>query len=316
MQAKLLVHQWDAPAIDQECGAAHAAYAAARTAQYTAYFAARPDLRDPDHAFKAKNLASALPEDAPAELAQWLPAGKRHLHHLSGNSSQTLALGILGAAAVRDRSLEWWWEALGLNGPSTIPGPATFHIEADLHKTVLGETGRVTAIDFLATDADTVIACECKWVEDGIGRCNCPPNPTVARATGACRAAIHDTAAYWETAQDIFKLSKHELGANPCRLGFAYQAVRNVAAALALANETKTAVFVLVYDEANPYFAGYGDWPGWPTVLEHTLDGAHPLLEFRALTWQQLLPQLPLSDEALTWASDKHGLGVPPLAPA
>jgi hypothetical protein len=42
----------------------------------------------------------------------------RHPHHRSGNSSQTLALGLLGTAAWRDRSLEWWWESLDLPGPT------------------------------------------------------------------------------------------------------------------------------------------------------------------------------------------------------
>jgi hypothetical protein len=87
-----------------------------------------------------------------------------------------------------------------------------------------------------------------------------------------------------------------------------HQAVPNVAAALALAVTTQTAGFALLYDARNPYSAGHGDWPGWLTVLRHTLDGAHPQLQFRARSWQELIAQLPLDAAALAWASEKHGL--------
>jgi hypothetical protein len=77
-----------------------------------------------------------------------------------------------------------------------------------------------------------------------------------------------------------------------------YQAVRNVAAALALAGQGQQAVFALIYDQENPYFGGYGDWPGWPAALHATLDHAHPGLSFRSVSWQELTPLLP-SDGAV-----------------
>jgi hypothetical protein len=84
--------------------------------------------------------------------------------------------------------------------------------------------------------------------------------------------------------------------------------VRNVAAALALAGPQQTAVFALLYDAENPYFRGNGEWPGWPAVLHHTLDGVHPQLQFRTRSWRELVRGLPLDDAARAWASEKHGL--------
>ena len=49
----------------------------------------------------------ALPESEWAGLADLLPVSERHRHNLSGNSSQVVALGLLGVGAKRDPSLSW-----------------------------------------------------------------------------------------------------------------------------------------------------------------------------------------------------------------
>lgn len=302
---RILVNQWSQADIDSECAGAYGRFTTGRRAQYQAYFLANPDLADPSHTYLAKDFALALPDSSPPEFEQWLPPGVRHRHYRSGNSSQTLALGLLGISAWRDPSLEWWWEALDVPGPSAVQ--PSFAFESKLAKEVLGETGGATSVDFFAVDESAVICCECKWVEQGVGACTCA-SAGGSPATGTCRRGIYDCAAYWKTAAELCMLPKHTYGEAPCRLGFAYQAVRNVAAALALAGPQQTAVFALLYDAANPYFCGNGDWPGWPTVLHHTLDGVHPQLQFRALTWQELVGQLPLDDATRAWASEKHGL--------
>jgi hypothetical protein len=89
----------------------------------------------------------------------------------------------------------------------------------------------------------------------------------------------------------------------------AYQAVRNVAAAVALAGSERRAVFVLVYDERNPYFAGAGDWPGWPAALEHTLADTDRVV-FKAISWQALAPQLPVDANVRRWARERHQLDL------
>jgi hypothetical protein len=64
----------------------------------------------------------------------------------------------------------------------------------------------------------------------------------------------------------------------------------------------------LVYDGENPYFTATGAWPGWPAVLEHTLRGQDDAIRFRAVSWQELLPLLPVDDELREWARVKHRL--------
>jgi hypothetical protein len=91
-------------------------------------------------------------------------------------------------------------------------------------------------------------------------------------------------------------------------LSFTYQAVRNVAAALALAEEGQEAVFGLIYDADNPYFAGAGTWPGWPVALHATLDRHDARVRFASVSWQELIQLAPLDAAAAAWASEKHGL--------
>jgi hypothetical protein len=70
------------------------------------------------------------------------------------------------------------------------------------------------------------------------------------------------------------------------------------------------AIFGLIYDENNPYFAGCGSWPGWPTVLaEAFAANADPQrFRFASISWQDLAPLLRLDDDAAHWAHEKHAL--------
>ena len=295
---------WTGPEVIAECRAAHNAYRAARTDTYRAYFAANPHLKAEDHAYTATNLAAALP-DKWSGLAELLPVSERHRHHLSGNSSQVLALGLLGVAAKRDPTLAWLWNALGPLPPAQSDLPA-WRFERKLGPNVLAEEPRQTSIDFYVDDPAALLCIEAKWTEDGIGKCGCAGgggNP----AAGECTEKVLERKAYWRAAYDVFHLPEREAG-QPCPLSFTYQAVRNVAAALAIARPGQEAVFGLVYDADNPYFGTCGRWPGWPAALRATLDDAHPGLRFAAVSWQQLLPLLPLDDSSRAWASEMHGL--------
>ena len=100
-----------------------------------------------------------------------------------------------------------------------------------------------------------------------------------------------------------------------CPLSFTYQAVRNVAAAQALAHDSQQPVFGLIYDADNPYFAGCGHWPGAPAALRTTLDPDESPVRFAAVSWQELLPLLPRDAAAAARASEKHGLHWPADGP-
>jgi hypothetical protein len=78
----------------------------------------------------------------------------------------------------------------------------------------------------------------------------------------------------------------------PCELGLAYQAVRNVAAAVELAGLREVAAFGLLFERRNPYFAGAGEWPGWANVLDAMLAESNSVA-FSAISWHELIPRLP-----------------------
>jgi len=293
---------WSGPRIAAECSAAHAAYRARRTSGYQAYFTANADLKDDHHSYKAKDLGAALP-DGWSQLADVLPVGERHREHLSGNSSQVLALGLLGVAAHRDRSLTWLWEGLGPLPPPASSAPS-FAFERKLDPEVLAEQPRQTSIDFFVNDPAVLLCLEAKWTEAGMGACGCG---TQAAATSECSEKVLARTAYWTTAHEVLHLPERMPG-TPCSLNFTYQAVRNVAAAFALAGPGQQPVFGLIYDADNPYFGGCGQWPGWPAALRATLDDVGAPVTFASVSWQELVPLLPLDSATASWASEKHGL--------
>jgi hypothetical protein len=101
----------------------------------------------------------------------------------------------------------------------------------------------------------------------------------------------------------------HAVGLGPVRAGSPVLHLPDLhSAALALAGEAKPAVFALLYDADNPYFSGCGNWPGWASALEHTLEGAQPNLTFKSASWQELVAKLPLDPAVRAWASEKHAL--------
>lgn len=301
------LYQWTKPRIEAECHRAWLDYDGALGDRYTRYFQEHPEFANTEQVWSAKDIESALPPGY-GGLAERLPSG-RHSQHLSGKSSQILALALLGASAKSDPSHQWLWNAFSPIKPGASQLPrATFEVEVATG--VLGEqSGRRTSVDYLIEDPEVVICIECKWREDGIGSCSCADHEGCEPATGACRNVIRDgRPIYWETARDVFFLPERRDG-SPCPLSPVYQAVRNMAAALRLSEPDGVGVFGLIYDANNPYFAGCGDWPGWPTVLSAALrDDAHTRARFRAVSWQELMPLLELDDGVRNWARDKHGL--------
>jgi hypothetical protein len=169
---------------------------------------------------------------------------------------------------------------------SDIGGSPRGGPEVGLDPAVLGEDPRrVTSLDYYVKDDGLAMCVECKWAEAGMGGCSCARDGGDP-ATGRCRdAVLNDRPLYWETARDVFGLPKRVDGKS-CPLSPVYQAVRNAAAALRLRPPDGLAVFGLIYDADNPYFAGCGDWPGWAAMLSFVLDDAHPDLVFRAVSWQ------------------------------
>jgi hypothetical protein len=300
--ASTYLGDWTYAQIHGECRSAYSGYRRALDDRYRAYFVANPKLAG-SHPQLAASFADALPPGLES-LADCIPLAARHRHHLSGKSSQALGLGLLGAAKRARPDLLWFEERLAPVPPFPVTKVPTVSFEHELDKTVLNEEPRVTAIDFFVETDDVAICTEIKWAEEGLGRCSCGAGrPEVAD----CAARVLARTRYWEAARDIFFLPERVPGTF-CPISTGYQAIRNVAAALALSGDRQP-VFVLLYDENNPYFRPTNAWPGWPSVLESTLATAdsNGLLRFRAVSWQQLVPHLPLPVAVQQWAAEKHG---------
>jgi hypothetical protein len=199
-------------------------------------------------------------------------------------------MAVLAAATRADSTLSW------LPGESCFRNPLTL-FEVELAPAVLSERPRQTAIDWLVLDRHTVMAAEAKFTEPGLGQCSCE-----CRSAGRCSRRVLERP-YWEVASRDLRLERASAGR--CHLSLAYQAVRNVAAAEAIAEGRRRPTFLLLYDVRNPYFSGARAWPGWVKMLSHLMRESRTL--FASLSWQELLARVDGLDVE-GWAHEKHGL--------
>ncbi|MEA2401882.1 MAG: hypothetical protein QOK00_2285 [Thermoleophilaceae bacterium] len=296
---------WSRPAIEAQCQTAWRRHDRRLGARYAGYFEEHPDLMG-EQRTSARDLAAALPPGWDA-LAGAIPADAWQRAHLSAKSSQTLGVGLLGVAAGRDPSLAWLWRALAPLPPASGEPQVEFQhvVEPDL----LGERPRQTGIDVLIDDPSVLIGIAVKWREHGIGPCGCRGEGVGPEAGARCSRRVEQRDAYWDAAATVLGLGDRDPD-EPCSISPVYEAVRHAAALRALAGSDRPAVLALLYDDANPYFAAEGDWPGWPALLSEAVDANADPERFRfvAVSWQELVPHLPLDEQTRDWASDKHGL--------
>jgi hypothetical protein len=306
--------RWTPRAIKKACEETHGRYKRGLEKAYTEYFIANPDLAT-EHPYKARDLPCALPPGW-ASLGGLIKPAQRHRHHLSGGSSQILALALLGSAAASDPSLAWLPSLLGIDAFGSAAPRAVF--EHGLDSATLNEKPRVTSIDLLVDDEAVLVCAEAKLWEQGLGSCTCGDNggeqadteepevdPSPAQERGACSPRVLSRSLYYKAAQEILGLPARTTDA-VCPIAAPYQAVRNIAAARALAMGRKP-VFVLFFDARNPYFARCDEWPGWPAALM-TLAEHQDKVAVRACSWQQLLGSGAVPADVCNWASEKHGL--------
>ena len=151
---------------------------------------------------------------------------------------------------------------------------------------VLNERPRQTQLDFLALGPSGVVAVEAKFTEQGFSSCTCD-----GRSEGICSERVFERP-YWEEAKRNLGLRRRR---SDCGLSLAYQPVRNIAAAAAIAGTERSAAFVLFYDKRNPYFGGSGAWKGWVSVLSFL--NRRAAVPFAAVSWQEssLYRKLPVA---------------------
>lgn len=256
---------WTHAAIAAECGVAHGKYRRRKNESYRRYFVANPGLAG-DHPLRARDLARALPQGWDV-LADRIPKAELHREHLSGNSGQILALGLLGPAIIQRPSLDWLFGSLEPWIPASAGPPFTIQFEKKLEPETLGERPRQTALDFFAESSGAVLCIEAKWTESGIGTCSCE-EPDI----GHCNELILGRDAYWTAAERVFGLSRPEEG-TPCPIHAGYQAVRNAAAAIALGGGREAAFGLIstprIPTSVPPDVGRGGPWSyerRWPTT--------------------------------------------------
>lgn len=300
--------EWPKHRVDSVCKSAYRTYEAELTCKHERYFAERPHLKARGHPYSASSLAAALPPGR-AELLSLIPPRAFHTHARSAKSSQMLTLSLLGSAQMEEPSAAWFWSATGIPkcSPSATP---TVRFEHRLSPSDLGEEPNTTQLDVSIETETCFVAVEAKLTESGLSPCSCPArNEGTPLAGGMCADRVVFRRRYWEAAEEFFGLPYDRLPLLACPISPIYQILRNIAAAKRLAGPRRSFAFVLLYDTRNPYFSGVERWPGWPAILQPHLTGRECRgFYFRAISWQTLVPQLPLDRETRIWAADKHGI--------
>jgi hypothetical protein len=297
---------WTRADVDAECESAWRRYDRRLGARYARYFEDHPDLVG-EQRTSARDLGAALPSGW-GDLADAVPADAWKRQHLSGKSSQTLAVGLLGVAARRDPSLTWLWQALEPLPPPDAEEPA-IEFEHVVDPSLLGERPRQTSFDVLVDDPNVLIGIETKWRERGVGACLCRGEGAGPLAGSRCSRRVEQRAPYWDAAATVLGLASREPG-DACPISPVYEVVRHAAALTGLAGPDRPAALALLYDAHNPYFASVDEWPGWPDLLREAVEQhADPdQIRLVAISWQDLVALLPLDEPTRAWAADKHGL--------
>jgi hypothetical protein len=301
--------EWTTELIGRECSRAYRTYERDLIGHYKQYFRAHPALRSSRHEYSASTIDGNLPPGG-SDLLGLIPKHSLHRFCRSARSSQMLGLGLLGSAVQSDRSLYWIWSALAL--PKRLAGlrHPIVRFEHQLSPADLGEIPRTTRLDMSLATEEVFIAFELKLSEPGLGCCSCARqgegNPNVGFE---CAQRVYARRKYWDVADRLFGLTPMRTAFERCSMSVAYQAIRTTAAARHFA-ANRVGVFVLIYDDRNPFFRCTGNWQGWPNVLNSAFC-RRPTNRFffRAIAWQNLIDHLPLVRRVREWAREKHRIG-------
>ena len=257
----------------------------------------------------ARDLAAALPPG-------WAEPRRRDPRRTPGSAgtcrpsrARRSAVGLLGVAARRDPSLGWLWEALDPLPPAADDEPATRVRARGRRRTLLGERPRQTSLDVLVDDPNVLIGIEVKWREHGIGACLC-------RGDGRGAARRRALLAPGGGARRLLGRRARAVGlparepARPARSAPSYEAVRHAAALRALAGPDRPAVLALALRRREPLLRARRRLARLAAAAGR---GGRPSADaggfrFAAISWQELVPLLPLDDQTRAWAADKHGL--------
>lgn len=259
-----------------------------------------------------------------ATLFQLIPEGEHHKWFCSMNSSQALALSILGNLAIYN-SLDCLSILLDDEGDSlfgsAIITSNNFSMEHKIN--YLGERRRTSLDGYFS--GNYRVAIECKFTEAEVGTCSRPrltpadSNYESEHCDGSYsqqrsrieRCSLTEIGvAYWKYIPAFFRIG-NDIDLDPCPVNKNYQLIRNI---LAIGvNEDgsisdKNRHALLIYDERNPAFmkGGYG----FNSYAEMRTALKRPNM-LRKCSWQKITHCV-RKNNVLPWLTDqlaaKYGL--------
>jgi hypothetical protein len=295
--------------LDSLFGEAHRSYLAALQRRWL-------DHRHPDVDATGRPVSRGLPPRETADgharrteimrarvghLADCVPHGRWDEHCYSPRSSQALLIRVVGALL----------EAGALGLLAELSGTPTPPITTSLEEIV-----GTTHFDMVLRDGGTVTATvEAKFVECGFNACSYPKD---GRCSGTWRARsdrcgcplaeahAEDGIAYWNAVVEHWGLPEEppDLPVT-CPLDATYQAVHNLARTSEL---NPQAVWLLLYDERNPYFRGGDGHPGLVRLLRSL-----GTKRWAPISWQELIAASPdRVRNRLRDLEELHGLAPTP----
>lgn len=259
-----------------------------------------------------------------AALLQLIPDGEHHKWFRSMNSSQALALSILGNLVIYN-SLDCLSILLDDEGDSLF-GPAkitsnNFSMEYKIN--YLGERRRTSLDGYVS--GDYRIAIECKFTEAEVGTCSrpqltsadsnyesefCDGSYSQQRSRNERCSLTEVGVLYWKYIPAFFSI-RNDVDLNPCPVNKNYQLIRNI---LAIGvNEDgsisdKNSHAILIYDERNPAFMKDGN--GFKSYVEMRSTLKRPTM-LRKCSWQKITYCI-RKNNVLPWLTEqlsaKYGL--------
>ena len=242
------------------------------------------------------------------ELVDEIPDDARHRQHLSGKSSQTLAVGLLGAAAPHGPLAR-----VAVGRPRSAARRRQRHPSDRVRAPRVGRAARRTAAPDQhrrprrrpgSGDRDRVEVARARHRLLSLSRRR--------RGPGAGSALLSPRRA----ARAVLGCGGNDRARRPRAAGRAARSApptRRSATAPRrgpLPGPSASRSSRSSTTRENPYFAETDEWPGWPRLARRGGPAhADPEdLRFAAISWQELVPLLPLDEPTRAWAADKHGL--------
>ncbi len=250
-------------------------------------------------------------------LFSLIPEGERHKWFGSMNSSQALALSILGNLA-QTAALNLFSTLKDDDGLPLLPEMqfSSDNFEMEHKIDFLGEP-RPTSLDGYIR-GNLQIAFECKFTETEVGTCSRPrlvkTDPTyeknycngeyTVQKTRREKCSLSENGIlYWRYIPSLFRW-RNDIDISPCPLNTTYQLVRNVLAIGVKRDGTaspENGLAILIYDERNPAF--FQDGIGMKAYMETKAALLEPTM-LRKCSWQ-CITKLLRDNSLLPWLTDE-----------